>query len=97
MSLLDSPFDTNRHWLDYRHILMDKFEDIVIFVSDNLERIKAIEDHRKDIILKAFENKFIRVYVAMIDDEIKLIDIFKLFLKNTSVVNSSYLFAWIRK
>lgn len=33
----------------------------------------------------------------MIGTEIKLIDIFKLFLKNTTEENSGYLFDWIRK
>lgn len=35
--------------------------------------------------------------MALIDREVKLIDIFKLFLKNTTEENSAYLFDWIRK
>lgn len=35
--------------------------------------------------------------MALIGSEVKLIDVFKLFLKNTSEENSSYLFDWIRK
>lgn len=37
------------------------------------------------------------MYVALIGTEVKLMDIFKLFLKNTSQQNSGYLFDWIRK
>jgi len=33
----------------------------------------------------------------MVGTSIKIVDIFKLFLKNTSEENSSYLFDWIRK
>lgn len=33
----------------------------------------------------------------MIGSEVKLMDIFKLFLKNTSKQNCGYLFDWIRK
>jgi hypothetical protein len=33
----------------------------------------------------------------MIGTEVKLMDIFKLFLKNTTEHNSGYLFDWIRK
>lgn len=39
----------------------------------------------------------IRTYVAMVGTSIKIIDIFKLFLKNTNEENSMYLFDWIRK
>jgi hypothetical protein len=39
----------------------------------------------------------IRTYVAMVGTSIKIIDIFKLFLKNTNEENSIYLFDWIRK
>lgn len=33
----------------------------------------------------------------MVGSEVKLMEIFKLFLKNTSNKNSKYLFEWIRK
>ena len=39
----------------------------------------------------------IRTYVAMVGTSIKIIDIFKLFLKTTNEENSIYLFDWIRK
>lgn len=37
------------------------------------------------------------MYVALIGAEVKLIDVFKLFLKNTIESNAVYLFDWIRK
>ena len=43
------------------------------------------------------DNRYSRVYVHMIGLDIKLIEVFKIFLKNTTEHNSNYLFEWLQQ
>lgn len=57
ITLVSEPFQHGRFWLDYRPIAQDKFEDLIIVGSDNLENIKSIEAMQKQITNMAFEMK----------------------------------------
>ncbi len=97
MNVMKEPFTPNRFWVDYKSVSQDKFEDLVIGACDKLDNNKFLLPHKKTITQCAIDNKYTRVYVHMIGSEIKLIDVFKLFLKNTNEYNSQYLFEWIKK
>lgn len=97
MNVMREQFLANRFWIDYKSITQDRFEDLVIGACDRLDNNKFLLPHKKTIAQCALDNKYTRVYVHMIGSEIKLLDVFRLFLKNTNQNNCQYLFEWIKK
>lgn len=91
------PFKANRFWVDYKPTTQDKFEDLIIGACDKLEDSKFLGPPKKTITALAMDNRYTRVYVHMVGSDIKLIETFRLFLKNTTENNCQYLFEWIKK